>query len=78
MTYKVINLIGIPGEMLVDEVEWIPSEENELISCFGLAIGCESLVHEIANFEIDCWFKTFLFHPLTTVATCCKSLVATN
>lgn len=76
VTYNIEDLVSRAGEVLVDQVEWVPAEEDVFVVHLALAVGREGFVHEQSNIKVDCRFKTFLLHPLTAVAARGKSLVS--
>ena len=63
--------------MLVDQVEWIPSEKNALIEGLSLSVCCEGFVHKVADIKLNSWSETFFLHPGTTVP-CEGQLFATH
>ena len=75
VTYNIEDLVSRAGEVLVDQVEWIPAEEDVFVVHLALAVGREGFVHEQSNIKVDCRFKTFLLHPLTAVAARGETLV---
>ena len=75
VTYNIEDLVSRAGEVLVNQVEWIPAEEDVFVVHLALAIGREGFVHEKSNIKVDCRFKTFLLHPLTAVAARGETLV---
>jgi len=66
--YLVVDVIGASGEMLVHQVERVPSEEDGLLERLSLTVSSEGLVHELANVELNSRLEAFLLHPLATVA----------
>jgi hypothetical protein len=64
--------------MLVDQVEWVPAEENVLVVHLALAEGCEGLVHKVPDVEVNSWLESFLLHPLSTISTSCEALISGN
>lgn len=60
-------MIGVAGEVLVHEIEGVPLEIDGFVIRLGLAVGCESLVHEVADVKVNCRLESFLLHPLAAV-----------
>ena len=74
----IVNVVGTSGEVLVNQIERVPPEKDELILGFAFAIGCESLVHELADVKFNCRLKAFFLHPLATISTCRETLIAAD
>jgi hypothetical protein len=68
-TYEIVDLISVPGKVFIDQVEGVPSEEYCLVKHFSFTISSKGLVHQLINFKFYYWFKTFLLHPLSTIAS---------
>jgi len=60
-------MVGLSCEVLVDHVEWVPTEEEILLG-LGLAVGAECFVGEHANVEVDGRLEAFLLHPGASIA----------
>lgn len=63
-------MISASSEVLIDEIEWIPSEKDCLVESLSFTVSSKSLVSKLSDIKVDCRLKAFLFHPGTTIA--CK------
>lgn len=61
----IVDLISVPGVVLVHQVEEVPSEVNALSEVFRLSESHELLVEEVANVQIDAPSHPLLLHVLT-------------
>ena len=60
-------MVCLAGEVLVDQVEWVPLEVGVFIHVSTLAVGGKLLVWHQAQIEIQSRLETFGVHPLPTV-----------
>jgi hypothetical protein len=61
-------MVGLSGEVFVDQVEWVPPEEDSFVEDFRLAISRERLVAELVDVKVDRRLEPFLLHPWAAVA----------
>jgi hypothetical protein len=78
LTYQIVDLISVAGEVFVYQIKWVPAEKDVFIVDFALAEGSKGLVHEVADIELHCWFETFFLHPVSTVPTGCEAMLSTD
>lgn len=67
--YQVIDLICVTSEVLVHQVERIPSEEYGLVKGLCLPVGRECLVHKVSNVELHSRGEAFFLHPWAAIAS---------
>ena len=65
-------MVSLSCEVLVDQVEWIPAEENSFVKSFRLSVGCEGLVTELVDVQVNSGLEAFLLHPLAAIACECE------
>jgi hypothetical protein len=65
-------VVGLAREVLVDQVERVPAEEDVFVVHLAFAESCKRLVHEEPNIEFSSGFETFFLHPKTSVARSSK------
>lgn len=78
MTYQVVDLVGVAGEMLVDEVERVPAEEDVFVVHLALSEGGKGLVHEVSYVKLYRGLEPFFFHPVSTVAAGREAVIAAD
>lgn len=67
--HKVVDMIGLASEVLVDQVEWVPLVVGVLVHVSALTVGDKLLVWNHLQVEVQRWLETFLLHPVATIAS---------
>jgi hypothetical protein len=61
----IVDLISIPGVVLIHQVEEVPSEENALSEVLGLPESHELLVQKVSNVQVNAPCHALLLHVLS-------------
>ena len=61
-------VVCVPCIVLVDQIEWIPAEEDVFMKVFSLSICMEFLIWHVFNVNFDCISEALTFHERATIA----------